>query len=384
LVESVAENPFSAKESNSSYNGYGFQLNQKLSPTEKKIVAVLRKASIPISPEEIRTKIALIYDQKEIPQGTIRPLLRNLTRRAVIHNPWKGLYCDKLTYDVAVKPIAVHNIRLHCEVALELEHWETTNEYGGVEVHVCLGEKRSLVSGWIKYDRGLSRPACMLAIDKWVEIAESKLGGFKLTDFWLTRLEVNRDEAGMSFDTTLHCATRDVLKDFIVERVYEKEDCLRQEYCIRKDMTVKDLDNLFTQGIDNFMASAVGHEQNRKLSGIEKTQRVINSKLQDIDASNRAIQKKIMSDASSEDSIHRLIVDLADDNRRVMAYMSTKFGETMELLTAKTVETEELKKMVLSISKAAAEVVDALAKSMQPEAIQGNEQNNEAMKEYVQ
>lgn len=383
-MQTVTDNSNSGQKSNASYNGYELQLHPKLSPTEKKIVAVLERNAKEISPEQIKAEIEDLYHLKDVSSGTIRPLLRNLTKRGVIYNPWKGLYCDKLTYDVRVKPIAVHNIRLHCDVVEDLESWETTVEVGGAEIHVVFGSERNKISGWIKYDRGMDRAACMLAIDKWSSIAETRLG-HPLGAFELTRLEVNRDDLGGCLDGSVHCATREIFKEAIIERVYEKEDCLRQEYCVRKNLTPQQLEqSLFVKGIDNFLVSVAGHEQDRKLSGIEKTQRVINSKLQDIDASNRAIQKKLVSGASSEDSAHALILELAAENRRAMAFMSKKYGEAMALLSAKTVETEELKRMVLSISKSAAEVVDALSKARQPEPIHGNEQNKEAMKEYVQ
>lgn len=369
--------------SNPSYNGYELQLNPKLSKTEKKIVAVLQDDGWKLTPEQIRTKIALKYDQIEVSPGTIRPLLRNLTNRGVICNPEKGYYCDKLTYDVAVKPIAVHNIRLHCEVSGDFEHWSDTVEVGGAEIFVQFGAKRGIISGWIKYDRGLNRPACMLALDKWRQMAEAHLGRSIKEGFFLTRCEINRDAMGASFDGSLHCATLDVLKDVIVQRVYEKEDCLRQEYCVRKNMSPQQLDNLFLQGMDNFLASAAGHEQDRKLSGIEKAQKTMVGSLIDQKASIQAIQHKIINQASNEDSLSRLLLEFKDENRKTMAFMSEKYEKTLDLLVAKSVENEELKKLVLSIAQSNAKLVETITKGQGPEEIHSNEKPIGAMNEYV-
>jgi len=372
------------KRCNSSDNGYYLQLQPKLTKTEKKIVDVLEKNSGMMSPEQIKTEIEETYHIENVKAGTIRPLLRRLVQKRAICNPYLGWYCDKLTYDVRVKPLAVHNLRLHCVVNDRLEHSETEVEVGGVKIFVCFGKERGIISGRISYDPGMSRAACMLAIDKWASIAEEKLG-HSLGEYILTRLEVNRDEIGASFDGSLTCATRDLLKDVIVERVYEKADCVRQEFCVRKNLTPQQLEkSLFEQGMDHFMVSVAGHEQDRKLSGIEKTQKFINSKLQDINDSNRAIERKIIAGASNEDYVARILIELKEENRKTLSTMSSKYNEVMDLLSVKTVENEELKRMVLQFARSSAELVAALAKKSEPEPIPSNDKNNlGAMKDYV-
>jgi hypothetical protein len=198
---------------NPSLNRLG-QSNRHLSKAEKRILEVISKSPDAIFPKQI-------YEQLNMKAGTVKPLLRLMVHKGVIMQPYKGAYCDKITYDVRWHPLGVHNVRLHFLTEEALESWERTEVVGGVTVYVCFGSERRKVSGRISYDPGMNRPACMLAVDRWISIAEDHLGR-EIKDLVLTTCEVNKDYAGIKIDGSVHCATKKVLKDTL-ERVYDKE-----------------------------------------------------------------------------------------------------------------------------------------------------------------
>lgn len=63
---------------------------------------------------------------------------------------------------------------------------------GGVKLHVCFGSELRQVSGYIACDvGGMSYDACLLALNRWFEIVEGKLG-WALSDLVLKTVEFKR------------------------------------------------------------------------------------------------------------------------------------------------------------------------------------------------
>jgi len=358
VVAVDANSPLSDSSCNTCCNSYANSVLKSLSITERRIFKLLTKSAIPISPNQIYHDLNMEEGKKPVAYGTIRSLLRRMKARGVVKQP-EGTYtyCDKLTYDVRIRPLAVHNLRLHFDAGESLEHWEVTEQFGEVKVYVCFGSERGLVSGRISCDRGMNRDACMLALDKWTDMAEKHLGR-EVKDIVLTVCEVNRDSPGIKLDGSLHCATRQVLKN-VLERVYEKEDGLRQEFRIQKNFTIAQFDEMFTKTLDGVLGDTANYDSEEKLSGIEQTQKFANRRLLDMQGSIQAIEKKIISQSSNSEDVDKLLSDLREANARQVDFMqkqqdksSLELEQYKKLFLDQSAMTMQLQKMVGDLVKA--------------------------------
>jgi hypothetical protein len=307
---------------NQSYNGLS-TTGQRLSKTEQKILSVVSKASESITPKEI-------CDQLNMKSGTVKPVLRVMLHKGVLLQPFKGAYCDRITYDVRWHPLLVHNVRLHFRVVERLVHWECLENVGGVDVFVCFGSERNTVSGRLSYDRGMNRPACMLAIDRWISIAEKRLG-HEIGDLVLTTCEVNKDYAGLKIDGGVHCATKKVLKD-VLERIYEKEEGVRHEYRLMKNMTLTQFDQIFDKGLDQILGVANNLDNQKELSELRQAQVFMNRRMLETQCSVQAIEKKIVNQAVNDDKVYRLEGLVKDLSERVNVLTKTNESLTQTLL----------------------------------------------------
>jgi hypothetical protein len=307
---------------NQSYNGLA-RTGQRLSKTEQKILAVVSKAPESITPKEICEKL-------NMKSGTVKPVLRIMLHKGILLQPFKGAYCDKITYDVRWHPLLVHNVRLHFKVVERLVHWECLENVGGVSVFVCFGSERNTVSGRLSYDRGMSRPACMLAIDRWISIAEKHLGR-EINDLVLTTCEVNKDYAGLKIDGGVHCASKKVLRD-VLERIYEKEEGVRHEYRLMKNMTLTEFDQIFDKGLDQILGVANNLDNQRELSELRQAQVFMNRRMLETQGSIQAIEKKIIGKAAEEDNVYRLEGLVKDLSERVDVLTKTSESLTQTLL----------------------------------------------------
>lgn len=89
-------------------------------------------------------------------------------------------------------PLCVHNVSLRF-FAGTVSHWVKDEVVGGVKIHVCFGQERRKVSGFIACDVGMSHDACLLALNRWFDLAEGRLGkpvsDLELLTFECARLE---------------------------------------------------------------------------------------------------------------------------------------------------------------------------------------------------
>lgn len=257
----------------------------------------ISKSADAVFPIEIARKLSL-------KEGTVRPTLRLLLHKGLVLQPYPGAYCDKITWEVRFHPVAIHNIRLHFLTEEVLESWETTENIGGVKVFVHFGSERRKVSGLISYDRGMSRAAAMLAIDRWLAIAETRLGR-EIKDLVLTSLEVNRDQAGIKLEGGVHCYSKKVLRD-VLERVYEKEEGVRHEYRIAKNMTLTEFDQIFNKGLDQVLGVASNLDNQMQLQEVKEAQKFMNRRLLETQDSIRAIERKIVNQVQESEKVREL------------------------------------------------------------------------------
>ena len=344
------EKKYDAKH-NSSCNSCVQHYSGKLSAIEKRIYEILLKTPEPLTPKQITEKLNEDTHRKLIPTGTVRPILRKMKTKGVIKQPYSGAYCDKITYDVRFHPLLVHNVRMHFLTEESLESWETTEVVGGVKVHVHFGSERHKVSGWISYDRGMNRPACMLAVDRWIAICEKRLGR-EVKDLVLTTCEVNRDYDGCRLDGEVHCVSKKVFKDTL-ERVYQREDAVRHEFRLMKNMTLTQFDMIFNQGLDSVIGVQTVYDNSRELAELRQAQTFMNRRMMETKDSVQAIEQKIVKQAEIDDVVTRLIAQ----NNVFLEGCKGKSFEVEQLKQLFTGQTE----LVNTLAKRSMELTDIVA-----------------------
>jgi len=118
---------------------------------------------------------------------------------------------------------------------------------GGVTVRAIFGSERKKVSGIISCDAGMSRDACLFAVNRWFELVEGKLG-FCLNDLVITTWELNKDHAGIRIDG-VQCVTKRDLYGMI-ERTYQKEENLvRKEWKVSTPMSLNKFEEAVSKGL---------------------------------------------------------------------------------------------------------------------------------------
>ena len=266
---------------------------------EKQILAVIKESATQLTPIEIMDVIHKKHGDPRPKAGTVRPLLRRLLERKYIIQPYPGAYCDKITYDVRFVPLLAHNVRLNFKVEEDLESWVCDEVVGGVSIHVCFGVERHLVSGWLSYDRGMNRSTAMLAIDRWLAIARGHLGR-EIKDLVLTTCEFNKDYAGLRFDGSVHCITTKVLKDTI-ERYYEKEDGIRHEFKVNKNMSLTQFDLLFDKGLNEINGVHSAADNQLEIKELRDSMKFLNRHMVEVEKLERDVVRAVVNQSKSKD-----------------------------------------------------------------------------------
>jgi hypothetical protein len=212
----------------------------KLWGIERRVYHVIDASEVELKPCEIARIIHSSKKPEQITSGqytTVRVACRKLLDKGLIVQPYDGSYCNKITHGVRFVPLCVHNVTLLAKVCQNLKHWESDEFVGGVKIHVCFGKERKQVSGYIACDvGGMSHDACLLALNRWFEIVEGRLG-YCLQDLVLQTVEFNKDYHGCRIDG-MQCVTKQDLYG-VIDRTYQKEeDVIRRERKICKPMTM--------------------------------------------------------------------------------------------------------------------------------------------------
>jgi len=252
---------------------------------EGRILRLIDESEMELTPIQISQKV-------HANASTVRVYLRRMLKKGQIIQPYAGTYCNKITYGLIFLPLMVHNVRLRCFVEEDIEHWETTEVVGGVKVHVCFGEQRRKISGFIACDRGMSHDACLFALNRWFDIAESRLGR-SLPEVELQTVEFNKDYQSLRLDGNVKCFTKKGLFDTI-ERIYQKEeDVVRHEHKISKSMTLTQFQSLLQGGVTGYNITQANFALMQKVNQLTETIKFQNGQLLVIAKTQDAILKWI-------------------------------------------------------------------------------------------
>lgn len=164
----------------------------------------------------------------------------------------------------------------------------------------------------------MTKQLCFMAVDKWLSIAEKRLGREVSEELVVSSVEFNKDYLGR-LDGEIHCATRQDLKDTI-ERVYQKDDDLiRQELKLNSLMSVARLEKMFnSDGLNGVLGQQANNALEERLEGIERA---------------------MIYRAKNE--------EMSAENLKKIAPLEQHYGIVLEQLGTKSVDVEQLKKLAL-------------------------------------
>ncbi len=208
---------------------------------------IIDASEVELKPCEIARKIHAPRKPTPGQYSTVRFFCSKLLQKGLIIQPYPGAYCNKITYGVRFVPLSVHNISLRSFVCQDVKHWEMDEFVGGVKIHVCFGSERRKISGYLACDvGGMSHDACLLALNRWFDLVNDRLG-FQLNDLEILTFECNKDYHGIRLDG-VQCITKVDLYG-MVERVYQKEEALvRKERKVTKPMSVNRFEQAIAKG----------------------------------------------------------------------------------------------------------------------------------------
>lgn len=203
-----------------------------------RIVNAIDESEIELTPLQVAQRIHANH-------SSVRVYLPQLVKEGRIVTPYHGAYCNKITHGMIFSPIKVHNLVVTASAVVDKSE-EIIERVGTVKVRVVFGFQRDKISMFISCDAGMDRNACLLAIQRCFDIARVRLGK-DLEQVTIKTFEANRDYLGVRLDRA-QCLTRQGLLDTI-ERIYQKEDVVRHEFKVTKDMTLTEFEALLKGGV---------------------------------------------------------------------------------------------------------------------------------------
>jgi len=225
------------RNTNSSYNGW-YSKN-----TKKRILDLINKSEIELTPKEISVKTGLNHN-------TVKYYVRILLKENKIIQPYKGAYCSKITHGMIFVPLRVHNVILSSN-ALWLDFSDDVVEWvGDVKVRVQFGLVRRKITGRISCDSGMSKDTLFFAIHRFLDIVKERTGRV-LDNFVVKTFEANRDYSGVRIDGLVKCYTLKGLFG-VIERIYQKDDKVRHEFKVDNEMSLESFQSLISGGISTY------------------------------------------------------------------------------------------------------------------------------------
>ena len=260
---------------NTGYNSYCSSSGWSL---EQRIYHAIDSSEVELRPVEIAKKIHEVPRPSASQCSSVRVLCRKLLEKGLVLQPYPGAYCNKITYGMRFVPLCVHNISLQSNICQSVRHWEADEVVGGVKIHVCFGSERRKVSGFIACDvGGMTHDACLLALNRWFDIVEGKLG-FSLSEVKVTTFELNKDYHGVRVDG-VSCVTRSDLFGMI-ERVYQKEEQLiRKERKVLTPMSINKFEEAIQKGVVDLEHNQERFELHREVKQNTEALKFTNSRL---------------------------------------------------------------------------------------------------------
>ncbi len=318
------------------------KLSSRRYSIESRVFHVIDAAEIQLTPHEIACKIytddSEQWTPKKIKPGqfsTVRGACTKLLQKGLVVQPYPGAYCNKITHGVLFVPLCVHNVTLLAKVCQNLEHWEKTEFVGGVKIHVCFGKQRKQVTGYIACDvGGMTHDACLLALNRWFEIVESRLG-YCLQDLVLQTVEFNKDYHGCRIDG-FQCVTKQELYG-IIDRTYQKEeDVIRRERKIVKPMSLNKFEAEIHKNLDSIGRGQGVYELKEEVRQLREAQKFSNSKQLEVERLLAAMYNVIRKSSGN----------LAVENLETMV---KEFTVTAKAMSA---DVKELKEVVSKLGDA--------------------------------
>ena len=281
------------KASHDSNKGYSSSYSNQHNSLENRILNVIKESELELTPIGVAQKLHEKYPNYPINQGSVRNFLRRLLQKGKLLQPYKGAYCNKITYGMIFVPLKVHNVSLRVNLSEDVESWVCDELVGDVKVHVCFGSQRRKISGYVSNDRGMSKDAILFAVHRWFDIAEKRLGRSLPESLEVTSFEQNRDFAGLRIDG-VQCVTKKSL-DGMIERVYQKEENLvRAEHKVSKSMTLTEFEMLMNGGIPGYNQTQTQFALIQQVGQLTEALKFTNSRLFEIEKQNSAMMKWIM------------------------------------------------------------------------------------------
>jgi len=251
--------------------------------------------------------------------STIRVICLRLLQRGLVVQPYVGAYCNKITYGVRFVPLMLHNVRLHSNLAVNVKSDVVVEVVGGVTVRAVFGSERKKVSGVISCDAGMSRDACLFAVNRWFELVEGKLG-FCLNDLVLTTWELNKDHAGIRIDG-IQCITKRDLYGMI-ERTYQKEESLvRKEWKVSTPMSLNKFEEAVSKGLAGIEKAQDIKDLRDEVRGMWEALKFNNSRMLELGRFVEAVSKSQLS-----------LVDRVVDLEKGLVVLSNSVSKLVEVL----------------------------------------------------
>jgi hypothetical protein len=255
---------------------------------EARAYHVIDASEVELKPCEVARKIHAPRKPTRGQYTTVRGICTKLLAKGLVLQPYPGSYCNKITYGLRFVPLCVHNISLRSFVGQDVVHWEKDEFVGGVKIHVCFGSERRKISGYIACDvGGMSHDACLLALHRWFDIVQDKLG-WQLNDLEIMTFECNKDDYGVRIDG-VQCMTKTNLFG-MVERVYQKEENLvRKERKITRPMSVTKFEEAISKGFKDSEGAQHSFELKQELKRNSEALKFTNSRLLQVERLQEAI-----------------------------------------------------------------------------------------------
>ena len=284
---------------------------------EERILKVIDESELELAPHEIARKI-------HAKRSSVRVLLRKLLDRGLILQPYPGTYCNKITYGMRFVPLCVHNVSLRSFVCQDVKHWEVDEVVGGVKIHVCFGSERRKISGYIACDvGGMSHDACLLAVNRWFDLAEHRLG-FELNNLELLTFEVNKDYTDVRIDG-VQCVTKKDLYGMI-ERTYQKEENLvRKEWKVSEPMSINKFEEALKKGVTDVERAQTVFELKEEIKRNSEALKFNNSRMLSMERLQEAIYKTKTSDVDKVKNIENEVAALRGDISKLTSALSQLF-----------------------------------------------------------
>lgn len=248
--------------------GHSSDYNSYSSSLKEKIFGLINESEIELAPVEIAKKIGANH-------SSVRVYIRQLTKEGKILSPYHGVYCNKITYGMIFNPVRVHNLVVTASVDVD-ESGEVVEVVGTVKVRVLFGFQRKKVSIFVSCDAGMDKNACLLALHRGFDIVKAKLGK-DIDDVTVRTFEANRDYAGVRLDRE-QCLTKKGLFD-VIERIYQKEDVVRHEFKVAKEMSLTEFEALLQGGVSSYNITQANYALIQEVRKLADALKMTNSQL---------------------------------------------------------------------------------------------------------